>query len=115
MNPRKQTMPTTYVFLLLRRGWKSKTPVKIVSTIANCESRPRVKSIEKNRKAQNGAAGNLVTKSGYATNAKPVPLTATSLTLTPNSLAMNPRTEKMANPANSEVKQLPKHTITVSL
>ena len=30
-------------------------------------------------------------------------------------MAMKPRTEKMANPAVNEVRQLPRHTIIVSL
>ncbi len=33
----------------------------------------------------------------------------------PNSVAKNPKTEKIANPAKTEVKQLPKQTIMVSL
>ena len=36
-------------------------------------------------------------------------------TSTPSSVAMNPRTEKMAKPAVKEVMQLPMHTIIVSL
>ena len=45
----------------------------------------------------------------------PDPLLTTSETGTPSSCAMKPSTEKMANPANTEVKQLPKQTIIVSL
>ena len=45
----------------------------------------------------------------------PEPLLTTSETGTPSSEAMKPSTEKMANPANTEVQQLPKHTIRVSL
>ena len=36
-------------------------------------------------------------------------------TSTPNSLAKKPRMEKIAKPANTDVKQLPKQTIMVSL
>ena len=39
----------------------------------------------------------------------------TSATGTPSSEAMKPRTEKMAKPANTDVQQLPKQTIKVSL
>ena len=104
-----------YVFLDLKLGLKSKIPVKMVSTIANWESNPNVKSIAKNKKDQNGAPGSLVTRSGYATKASPPPSTATSSILSPSSLAMNPKTEKMAKPAVNEVKQLPKQTTKVSL
>ena len=76
---------------------------------------PRVKSIAKKRKDQSGEIGNLVTRSGYDTNARPVPPLKTSLTSTPSSLAKNPKTEKIANPATTEVRQLPKQMIIVSL
>merc|ERR1719490_389959 len=58
--------------------------------------------------------GNRVTRSGQASKANPVPGFATSFTSTPSSVAMNPRTEKMAKPAVKEVMQLPMQTIMVS-
>ena len=69
----------------------------------------------KKRIAHNGEMGSLVTRSGYAIKARPVPPFTTSLTSTPNSFAKNPRIENIANPAKTDVRQLPKHTIIVSL
>ena len=51
----------------------------------------------------------------YLAKVLPDPLLTTSETGTPSSEAMNPSTEKMANPAKTDVKQLPKQTISVSL
>ena len=65
--------------------------------------------------AHKGEIGSLVTKSGYAMKARPVPPLTTSSTSTPNSRAKNPKIENMANPAKTEVRQFPKHTIKVSL
>ena len=109
----------------------------MVSTMANWESNPNVNNIAKNKNDQNGAArkknkvkhlafqevifinflipGNLVTKSGYATKANPVPGVAISSIGAFNSLAIKPKTENMAKPATKEVRQLPKQTIIVSL
>ena len=69
----------------------------------------------KKRIAHSGEIGSLVTRSGYAINASPVPPFTTSSTFTPNSFAKNPKIEKIANPANTDVRQFPKHTIKVSL
>ena len=48
----------------LRCGMRSRMPVRMVSTMANCESRPKVKSMAKKRIAQSVGKGNLVTRSG---------------------------------------------------
>ena len=48
----------------LRWGMRSRMPVRMVSTMANCESRPKVKSMAKKRIAQSVGKGNLVTRSG---------------------------------------------------
>ena len=44
------------VFFDLNLGWKSMIPLKMVSTMANWESNPKVNNIEKNKNDQNGAA-----------------------------------------------------------
>ena len=98
----------------LRWGMRSRMPVRMVSTMANWESRPKVKSMAKKRMAHSVGNGKRVTRSGYASKARPVPDFATSFTSTPSSVAMNPRTEKMAKPAVKEVMQLPMQTIMVS-
>ena len=54
-------------------GYKSISDVIMASIVVNCESRPRVKSIMKNRSAHKGDTGSLVMASGYATNARPNP------------------------------------------
>ena len=54
-------------------GYKSISDVIMASIVVNCESRPRVKSIMKNRSAHKGETGSLVMASGYATNARPNP------------------------------------------
>ena len=48
----------------LRCGMRSRMPVRMVSTMANCESRPKVKSMAKKRIAHSVGKGNLVTRSG---------------------------------------------------
>ena len=50
--------------ICLRCGMRSRMPVRMVSTMANCESRPKVKSMAKKRIAQSVGKGNLVTRSG---------------------------------------------------
>ena len=48
----------------LRWGMRSRMPVRMVSTMANWESRPKVKSMAKKRIAHNVGNGNRVTRSG---------------------------------------------------
>ena len=91
----------------------SKVSPKDIYSIQGCL--PSVNNMAKKRIAHNGEMGSLVTRSGYAMKARPVPPFTTSFTSTPNSFARNPRIENIANPANTDVRQLPKHTIIVSL
>ena len=55
-NPMTQIIPIIMVFFDLNLGWKSMIPLKMVSTMANWESNPKVNNIEKNKNDQNGAA-----------------------------------------------------------
>ncbi len=55
--------------------------------------------MRKNKIDHKGLNGIRTIASGYAINAKPVPLLTTSFTFLPNSLAINPVIENTANPA----------------
>ena len=55
-NPITQIIPITIVFFDLKLGLKSRIPLRMVSTMANCESNPNVNNIAKNKNDQNGAA-----------------------------------------------------------
>ena len=60
----KDNIDYNYSYNYLRWGMRSRMPVRMVSTMANCESRPKVKSMAKKRIAHNVGNGNLVTRSG---------------------------------------------------
>ena len=82
------------------------TQVVIASTPANMLSNPRVRSMKKNRKDQIWGIGICRTASGYTTKASAYPLCTTFPISSPVLLAINPRIEKITNPAKNEVPQL---------
>lgn len=62
--PKTATLKTTQTLNCLRFGNLSRIAVVTVSIKANCESRPSVSNIKKNRSDQRGDIGSLVTTSG---------------------------------------------------
>lgn len=62
-------------------------------------SKPKVRSIIKNIKAQNMLPGIVAIAAGYTTKTNPGPSVATSCIVLPEAWAMYPRTENITNPA----------------
>ena len=91
-----------------------------VSTMVNMLSKPKVKSMVKNKNDINGGTADPMLfisamASGKAMKAKEGPLCTTSWTSTPRKFAMYPKMEKTTKPAKTEVKQLPKAMMKASL